>query len=107
MSIIKNIDSLNAAIECTAVIAKAMTAASVYPQDGPIYQEYQKCILTLSGVADRLAQDALVPVEAGEELPPVVPEPAEPAPAVPDEPEPQEPELPITPDPEEPAQQPE
>ncbi|BBI47351.1 putative uncharacterized protein Dpse_GA13493 [Pseudomonas phage HU1] len=61
MSIIKNPDSLAAAIECTAVIAKAMTAASVYPQDGPIYQEYQKCILTLSGVADRLAKDALMP----------------------------------------------
>lgn len=66
MSIIKNPDSLNAAIQCTAVIAQAMTAASVYPQDGPIYQEYQKCILTLSGVADRLAQDALMPEAATE-----------------------------------------
>jgi hypothetical protein len=61
MSIIINPDSLEAAIKCTGVIAQAMTAASVYPQDGPIYQEYQKCILTLSKVADRLAQDALVP----------------------------------------------
>lgn len=59
MSIIKNPDSLSAAIQCTSVIAQAMTAASVYPQDGVIYQEYQKCILTLSGVADRLAKDAL------------------------------------------------
>ena len=61
MSIIKNPDSLQAAIQCTAVIAQAMTAASVYPQDGQIYQEYQKCILTLSKVADLLAQDALAP----------------------------------------------
>lgn len=60
MTIIKNQESLDAAIRCTEVVARAMTAASVYPQDGPIYQEYQKCILTLSKVADRLAQDALV-----------------------------------------------
>lgn len=74
MSIIKNQDSLDAAIRCTEVVARAMTAASVYPQDGPIYQEYQKCILNLSGVADRLAQDALVPVLAPEEeKPPVTP----------------------------------
>lgn len=61
MSIIKNQDSLDSAIRCTEVVARAMTAASVYPQDGPIYQKYQKCILTLSGVADRLAKDALIP----------------------------------------------
>jgi hypothetical protein len=86
MSIIKNPDSLSAAIECTAVIAKAMTAASVYPQDGPIYQEYQKCILTLSVVADRLAQDALIPVTPPEEEKPPV-DPVE-EPDLPAEPEP-------------------
>lgn len=67
MSIIKNQDSLDFAIRCTEVVARAMTAASVYPQDGPIYQEYQKCILTLSKVADRLAKDALMPEAATEQ----------------------------------------
>lgn len=48
MTIIKNQESLDAAIRCTEVVAKAMTAAAVYPQSGTIYQEYEKCILTLS-----------------------------------------------------------
>lgn len=61
MTIIKNQASLDAAIRCTEVVAKAMTAAAVYPQSGTIYQEYEKCILTLSKVADRLAKDALEP----------------------------------------------
>lgn len=61
MTIIKNQESLDAAIRCTEVVAKAMTAAAVYPQSGTIYQEYEKCILTLSNVADRLAKDALEP----------------------------------------------
>lgn len=61
MTIIKNQSSLDAAIRCTEVVARAMTAAAVYPQSGTIYQEYEKCILTLSNVADRLAKDALEP----------------------------------------------
>lgn len=61
MSIIKNPDSLAAAIRCTKVVADAMIAAAPYPQDGPIYIEYQKTILSLCAVADRLAKDALVP----------------------------------------------
>lgn len=89
MSIIKNQDSLDAAIRCTEVVARAMTAASVYPQDGPIYQEYQKCILTLSGVADRLAKDALVPVAPPEEEKPPVETPEDPD--LPPEPEPETP----------------
>lgn len=90
MSIIKNQDSLASAIRCTEVVARAMTAASVYPQDGPIYQEYQKCILTLSGVADRLAQDALVPASPPEEESPPVDIHEDPE--LPSEPEPEQPQ---------------
>ena len=67
MSIIKNQESLDAAIRCTSVVAEAMTAAAPYPPAGTIYQEFQKCILTLSRVADRLAQDALVPEQADDQ----------------------------------------
>lgn len=61
MGIIRNPESLDAAIRCTKVVADAMIAAAPYPQDGPIYIEYQKVILSLCAIADRLAKDALTP----------------------------------------------
>lgn len=61
MSIIRNPESLDAAIRCASIVADAMTAAAPYPQNGIIYLEYEKTILALCAVAKRLAKDALEP----------------------------------------------
>lgn len=77
MSIIRNPESLNAAIQCASIVAAAMTAAAPYPQNGIIYLEYQKTILALCAVAERLVKDALEPESPKEVDPPQVEDPVE------------------------------
>lgn len=77
MSIIRNPESLDAAIRCASIVADAMTAAAPYPQNGIIYMEYEKTILALCAVAERLAKDALEPEAPKEVEPPLVEDPEE------------------------------
>lgn len=77
MSIIRNPESLTAAIQCASIVAAGMTAAAPYPQNGIIYMEYEKTILALCAVAERLAKDALEPEAPKEVEPPQVEDPEE------------------------------